>query len=215
MQNSSGSDDYISVVGGSGSNYNGERISFKGANSGGTKRYRLTVTDAMNSSKSCLFDVVYANSGCRSTGDDYLISYDKKDVSLNKTFVAGCHDVKIGKLCKNAKIEKEACRCEDGMPHKFKVNGREIECGIYFDNTIPNQLTLNMEIPENCSVHGDIKLYDCEYDPDYVGVGTKLTYEFVPFGPGANEVVCQILPTCSGVSARYSASVSTSITPSL
>ena len=188
MQNSSGSDDYISVVGGSGSNYNGERISFKGANSGGTKRYRLTVTDAMNSSKSCLFDVVYANSGCRSTGDDYLISYDKKDVSLNKTFVAGCHDVKIGKLCKNAKIEKEACRCEDGMPHKFKVNGREIECGIYFDNTIPNQLTLNMEIPENCSVYGDIKLYDCEYDPDYVGVGTKLTYEFVPFGPGANEV---------------------------
>ena len=45
-----------------------------------------------------------------------------------------------------------------------------------------------MEIPENCSVYGDIKLYDCEYDPDYVGVGTKLTYEFVPFGPGANEV---------------------------
>ena len=78
MQNSSGSDDYISVVGGSGSNYNGERISFKGANSGGTKRYRLTVTDAMNSSKSCLFDIVYANSGCRSTGDDYLISYEKK-----------------------------------------------------------------------------------------------------------------------------------------
>jgi len=188
MRNSGSGSDFISVVNGTGSGYDGGDISFKGASSGGTKQYRLTVTDAMNSSKSCMFEVGYSNSGCRSTGDEYLISYDNKNISLNSTFVAGCYDIKIGKQCAMAKIKEQACRCEDGGMHKFKVNGREVECGIYFDNVIPKQLSLNMEIPDNCTVYGDIELYDCEYDPDYVGVGTKLTYDFVPFGPGANEV---------------------------
>jgi hypothetical protein len=45
-----------------------------------------------------------------------------------------------------------------------------------------------LDVPENCTINGNIYLSECYYDPNYVGVGTKLTGNFQSFGPGSNDV---------------------------
>ncbi len=181
----SGSGDYISVTNGTGSNYDGGQISFKGASSGGTKQYRLTVTDAMNSSKSCMFEVGYSNSGCRTI--ERKIPVSNGNIAIENRFEAGCNEVKTGKQCSGAQVQQQACSCTDGQNHTFTINGKTIDCGVYFYGSIPANPTLTLDIPENCTVN-NINLFDCAYDPDYVGVGTKLSSTFQEFGPGSNDV---------------------------
>ena len=186
MQNSTSGADYISVVNGTGSNYDGGAISFKGASSGGTKQYRLTVTDAMNSSKSCLFEVGYANSGCRSVVRK--MPFSNSNISISDRFVAGCNEIKTVKQCSKAQIQSQACSCSDGLSHTFTINGKTLDCGVYFDDVIPARSTVTLDVPENCTINGNIYLSECYYDPNYVGVGTKLTGNFQSFEPGSNSV---------------------------
>ena len=181
-----GSGRYISVVNGTGSNYDGGRISFKGASSGGTKEYRLTVTDAMNSSKSCMFEVGYSNSGCRTI--ERKISVSDGNKKIDDKFEAGCNEIKTGKQCSKAQIQSQACSCSDGLYHTFTINGKTIDCGVYYDSNIPAQSTVTLEIPENCTINGNIYLSECQYDPNYEGFGTKLTSTFKSFEPGSNNV---------------------------
>ena len=183
---STGSGSYISVVNGTGSNYNGGEISFKGASSGGTKEYRLTVTDAMNSSKSCTFEVGYSNSGCSTI--ERLVDFSNGNISISDNFAAGCNEIKIGKSCSKAQIQSQACSCSDGLSHTFTINGKTLDCGTYYDGAIPASSTLTLEIPENCTINGNIYLDNCIFDPDYVGVGTKLSGTFQSFTPGSHEV---------------------------
>ena len=186
MQNSISGAEYIGVMNGSGSNYNGGAISFKGASSGGTKQYRLTVTDAMNSSKSCLFEVGYANSGCRSVVRK--MPFSNSNISISDRFVAGCNEIKTVKQCSKAQIQSQACSCSDGLSHTFTINGKTLDCGVYFDGVIPARSTVTLDVPENCTINGNIYLSECYYDPNYVGVGTKLTGNFQNFEPGSNSV---------------------------
>lgn len=187
IEMSAGSGSYIDVINGSGYNYAGGPISFKGASSGGTKQYRLTVTDAMNSSKTCLFEVGYSNSGCSTI--ERRIPISNGNLALNDVFEAGCHQIKTGKQCSWAQIQSSACSCSDGRSwHTFTINGKTIDCGNYFDSEIPASSTLTLEIPDNCTINGNINLSRCDYDPNYVGVGTKLSSTFQNFSPGQNNV---------------------------
>ena len=140
----------------------------------------------MNSSKSCTFEVGYSNSGCSTI--ERLVDFSNGNISISDNFAAGCNEIKIGKSCSKAQIQSQACSCSDGLSHTFTINGKTLDCGTYYDGAIPASSTLTLEIPENCTINGNIYLDNCNFDPDYVGVGTKLSGTFQSFTPGSHEV---------------------------
>lgn len=142
--------------------------SFTGATSAGTHSYVFNVKRTSdNAEQSCTaFSVEYveessssvavSSSSAACTASDWIIDQYNSNKNISGTYTNGCYEFNTQKACGHAQVQASASTGTGS----FKINGKSVNCGSYFDNSITAMPVIKLEVPSTCTVTA-IYVSDC------------------------------------------------------